>query len=82
MKKADAVQRLGLVRKGLSRIEAAAFINVSTTILDRMVRDGVMPRPKVYGALKLYDCDALRLAFEALPEDGEDMSDEWDEALT
>ncbi len=81
MTKTIDAQRMGMVRKGLARFEAAAFVGVSTTIFDRMVREGVMPRPKVYGGCKIYDRDRLALALEALPDDGEDVSSEWDDVL-
>lgn len=52
---------------GLSRDEAAAYIGVSATTLDRLIKDGMMPRPKrVYGRVVFSRADLDR-AFAALP---------------
>jgi len=40
---------------GLSRVEAAAYIGVSPSMFDLMVKDGRMPGPKRIGDLRLWD---------------------------
>jgi predicted DNA-binding transcriptional regulator AlpA len=55
--------------RGLSRVEAAAYIGVSPPLFDAMVADGRMPRPKRANRRTLWDRRALDLAFEALPDD-------------
>lgn len=61
--------------KGLSRIEAARHIGVSTTTFDAMVNDGRMPRPKIVGARVLWDRVRLETFFDALPERGGSSDD-------
>ena len=54
--------------KGLSRVEAARHIGVSTTTWDEMVREGRMPQPKMIGARVLWDRAKVEAFFEALPD--------------
>lgn len=61
---------LSLPPRGLSREASAAYIGVSVGKFDEMVADGRMPAPKRIDARKLWDRDALDLAFWALPDDG------------
>ena len=63
--------------RGLSRIQAAAFIGVSPSLFDQMVDDGRMPKPKRINARAVWDRKQLEDAFAAIP----DKSDKnpWDE---
>ena len=61
--------------RGLSRIEAARYVGVCTGTFDKMVEDGRMPKPKKVGRRKIYDRDALNLAFSTLPEGGDPKND-------
>ena len=56
--------------RGLSRVEAAAYIGVSASLFDEMVKDGRMPRPKRINARTIWDRKRLDVAFDAIP-DGE-----------
>lgn len=62
---------LALPPRGLSRVEAAAYIGVSPTKFDELVHDGRMPRPKRIDARTVWDRKQLDLAFEALPDETE-----------
>ena len=65
--------------RGLSRVEAAAYIGVSPGLFDAMVTDGRMPCPKRVNARTLWDRLALDAAFAALPDDGHNReSNPWD----
>lgn len=64
--------------RGLSRIEAAAYIGISPTLFDQLVRDGRMPRPKRIGARTVWDRQALDIAFASIP-DGSDVNNPWDD---
>lgn len=55
--------------RGLSRIESAAYIGVSASLFDMMVRDGRMPSPKRINARTVWDRLRLDAAFVALPDD-------------
>lgn len=61
--------------RGLSRVQAAAYVGVSPTLFDILVTDGRMPRPKRINARKVWDLRKLDLAFDALPQDEPDAID-------
>lgn len=61
-----------LAPRGLSRVEASAYIGVSPRLFDLMVADGRMPPPKGINARRVWDRIALDRAFEALPIQSED----------
>jgi predicted DNA-binding transcriptional regulator AlpA len=62
--------------RGLSRVQAAAYIGVSPTLFDEMVRDGRMPKPTRINSRTVWDRVKLDEAFAELPhDDAED--DEW-----
>lgn len=63
--------------RGLSRVQAAAYVGVSPSLFDMMVKDGRMPGPKVINSRTVWDRFALDRAFEALPD--RDSSNPWDE---
>ena len=55
---------------GLSRAEAAAYINVGTTLFDEMVSDARMPPPRVFNGRTVWDREEVYAAFKALPHRG------------
>ncbi|MFG1263630.1 helix-turn-helix transcriptional regulator [Xanthobacter aminoxidans] len=57
-----------LAPRGLSRVEAAAYIGVSPSLFDDLVADGRMPKPKLLNARHVWDRLRIDAAFEALPE--------------
>jgi predicted DNA-binding transcriptional regulator AlpA len=62
----------------IGREAAAAYVNVSPTTFDEMVRDGRMPRPKrLGGRRKSWDVRALDAAVDGL-EDCNNDNDTWD----
>ena len=66
--------------RGLSRTEAAGYCGVGVTTFDRLIRDGLMPKPlKIYGR-RLWDRLKLDAAFAAISDDAEDDrgGDVWD----
>ncbi len=65
--------------RGLSRVDAAAYVGVGVTKFDEMVGDGRMPRPKRIDGRVVWDRRALDDAFEALPETSETINP-WDDA--
>lgn len=65
-------------RRGLRRPEAAAYIGVSTTKFDELVRDRRMPGPKKIDGAIVWDIVALDAAFDALPGDPLDGTPEAD----
>lgn len=79
---ADASQRrpARLEPRGLAREDAAAYVGISPTKFDELVRDGRMPAPKLIDRRKVWDRNRLDIAFEALP-DTETPANDWDQAL-
>jgi predicted DNA-binding transcriptional regulator AlpA len=63
--------------RGLSRTEAAAYVGVSPSLFDAMVKDGRMPEPKRINSRVVWDRRRLDDAFEALPDIAE--VNPWDE---
>jgi len=64
---------------GLDRVEAAAYVGVSATLFDILVREGVMPPAKRLRSRRVWSRAQLDKAFAALPNDeiaGQD--DVWD----
>ncbi|MGE3712229.1 MAG: helix-turn-helix transcriptional regulator, partial [Hyphomicrobiaceae bacterium] len=54
--------------RGLSRIEAAAYVGISPTKFDELVSDGRMPGPKRIDGRRVWDRLQLDRAFNALPD--------------
>ncbi|RUW55833.1 hypothetical protein [Mesorhizobium sp. M8A.F.Ca.ET.021.01.1.1] len=70
---------LSLPPRGLSRVEAAAYIGVGTTLFDAMVEDGRMPPPKRINTRAVWDRTALDVFFDALPTgDAGQPKGDWD----
>jgi predicted DNA-binding transcriptional regulator AlpA len=65
--------------RGLSRVEAAAYLGVSPSLFDAMVRDGRMPLPKRINARAVWDRRSLDIYFEALPDEALKSENPWDE---
>lgn len=67
----------GALPRGLSRVQAAAYVGVSPTTFDRMVKDRLMPKPKrIYGRT-VWDVRKIDVAFAAL-DGSETVDDPWD----
>lgn len=62
--------------RGLSRVEAAAYIGVSPSKFDELVRNGEMPKPKRIGRRCIWDRLVLDAAFAALSD--EEDANPWD----
>jgi predicted DNA-binding transcriptional regulator AlpA len=65
--------------RGLSRAEAAAYIGVSASLFDDLVKDGRMPRPKRVNARTIWDRKRLDEAFEAIPDGESRAANPWDD---
>ena len=67
-----------LAPRGLSRVQAAAYIGVSPSLFDEMVKDGRMPKPMRINARTVWDRVKLDEAFAALSDSDKDGDDPWD----
>src|SRR5262249_59425010 len=68
---------ISLPPRGLSRLEAAAYVGVSPSLFDTMVKDGRMPQPKRINTRTIWDRVRLDESFEALPSG--DSENPWDD---
>jgi excisionase family DNA binding protein len=67
-------------RRGLSRVEAAAYVGVSPGKFDELVGDGRMPAPKRIDGRKVWDIHNLDVAFDVLPTENEGLGGStWDD---
>lgn len=71
---------LPFVPRGLSRAEAAAYIGVSPGTFDKLISDGLMPKPGSIRARKVWDRVAVDAAFTDLMGGGDDESAGWEGA--
>jgi predicted DNA-binding transcriptional regulator AlpA len=67
-----------LAPRGLSREQAAAYIGVSPSLFDTLVKDQRMPQPKRINARTVWDRLQLDAAFAALQSNDEPVNP-WDE---
>ena len=67
-----------LAPRGLSREQAAAYVGISPSLFDILVKDGRMPAPKRINARTVWDRLQLDAAFAALPSNDRAVNP-WDE---
>lgn len=72
----DDVLPRSLAPRGLSRVQAAAYIGVSPSLFDEMIADGRMPKPTRINARTVWDRIKLDEAFAALSDSNAD-DDPW-----
>ena len=77
MARPDDVLPRSLAPRGLSRAQAAAYIGVSPSLFDEMVKDGRMPKPTRINARTVWDRVKLDDAFAALSDVRTDSDDPW-----
>ncbi len=53
--------------RGMNRLEAARYVGVGTTLFDKLVADGRMPKPRRADGRVIWDREELDRAFSALP---------------
>jgi predicted DNA-binding transcriptional regulator AlpA len=63
--------------RGLSRVQSAAYIGVSVTLFDELVRDGRMPQPIRLNSRVLWDRFQLDEAFASLSDSDRGGDDPW-----
>jgi predicted DNA-binding transcriptional regulator AlpA len=64
--------------RGLSREGTAAYIGVSPSLFDQMVKDGRMPLPKRINSRTVWDIRAVDRAFDRLPGGANETVDDWE----
>ena len=69
-----------VVRRGLSRVEAAIYIGISPSKFDELRKDGRVGPARLIDGRKVWDMRDLDLAFEALPMESNEAED-WTVAV-
>jgi predicted DNA-binding transcriptional regulator AlpA len=64
--------------RGLSRVQAAAYVGISPSLFDEMVKDGRMPKPVRINGRTIWDRLKLDEAFAALSDEDRKGDDPWD----
>lgn len=64
--------------RGLSRTEAAAYIGVSPSLFDILVKDGEMPRPKAIRSRRIWDRWQVDKSFSASDGGDPDDTEDWE----
>jgi len=68
------------LRRGLSRVDAAAYVGCGPTKFDEMVADGRMPPPRRIDGRKIWDVVELDASFNDLPRDNTaTLTNSWDD---
>ena len=68
-------------RRGLSRVEGAAYLGISPSKFDEMRKDGRIGPAKLIDGRKVFDIRMLDEAFDALPEDVNQEAEDWQVAV-
>ena len=78
MAKGLSVLPESLPPRGLNRVQAAAYIGVSPSLFDRLIREKIMPKPKLIFSRKVWDVKKLDIAFDQINGDNSDeIGDIW-----
>lgn len=72
MRDGENILPTNLPPRGLSRVQSAAYVGVSPSLFDELVKDGRMPRPVRINSRVLWDRLQLDQAFAALSDEGGD----------
>jgi hypothetical protein len=68
-----------VLRRGLSRLDAAMYVGISPCKFDQMVIDGRMPGARRIDGRKVWDVRELDSCFDDLPHEGEARGNSWDD---
>lgn len=64
--------------RGLSRVQAAAYVGISPSTFDKLIAEGAMPPPKRLKGRAVWDRRRLDACFDAFDDGGENP---WDQTL-
>lgn len=67
-------------RISLRKSEAARSIGVSINTFNRMIDDGIIPRPFCYGTMQMWLVSDLQAGIASLPTKEDQPSNEWEAA--
>jgi hypothetical protein len=70
-----------MLRRGLSRVEAAAYIGVSPSKFDQLRHSGRLTAPKVLDGRLIFTVERLDEFLDALPDENQTDNDDWTASL-
>jgi hypothetical protein len=70
-----------ILRRGLSRVEAAMYLGISASKFDELRKNGRIGPAKVLDGRKLFGVEMLDEFFDALPDEDHEKSDDWTAAV-
>jgi hypothetical protein len=70
-----------VVRRGLSRVEAAMYLGISPSKFDELRKDGRVGPARLIDGRKVWDMRDLDSAFEALPMETNEATEDWTAAV-
>jgi hypothetical protein len=70
-----------MLRRGLSRVEAAAYIGVSPSKFDQLRHTGRLAAPKVLDGRLIFTVERLDEFLDSLPDENQTSDDEWTASL-
>ena len=68
-------------RRGLTRVEAAAYLSISPSKFDELRRANRIPPPKVLDGRLIFTTDRLDEFLDALPDENQTDNNEWTASL-
>jgi Helix-turn-helix domain len=68
-------------RRGLTRVEAAAYLGISPSKFDELRRANRIPPPKVLDGRLIFTTERLDEFLDALPDENQTGSNEWTASL-
>ncbi len=68
-------------RRGLSRVEAAAYLGISPSKFDELRKTGRIGPAKILDGRKLYAMEMLDEFFNELPEENHEAAGDWTVSL-
>jgi hypothetical protein len=74
-----AAKALSFLRRGLSRVDSAAYVGVGPTKFDAMVSDGRMPPPRRIDGRRVWDVVEIDSCFDNLPHETVVSGNSWDD---
>jgi hypothetical protein len=70
-----------ILRRGLSRVEAAAYIGVSPSKLDELRKANRIAPPKLLDGRLIFTVERLDEFLDSLPDENQASNDEWTASL-
>ena len=67
--------------RGLGRVDAARYLGISPSKFDEMRKDGRVGPARLIDGRKVWDVRDLDLAFEALPLESDEDTEDWNVAV-